>query len=136
MKIVIDTNVVASAIFIGGKPRQLLELLVTHKLEAFVSSEITTEYQETVAELCSKYPSKPIQLPLSTIIATMTTIEPKSDVHICRDPDDNKFLNCAIDGKCIYIVSGDKDLLSIGKHDSIQIVTVAEFFQRHDPSKF
>ena len=136
MNIVIDTNVVVSAMFFGGKPRQLIDLLVTHRIDAFVSSEIVTEYQETVTELCSKYSSKPVQLPLSTIIAAMTSIEPESDIRICRDPDDNKFLNCAIDSKCTYIVSGDKDLLSIVKYENVQIVTVAEFFQMHDPLSF
>ena len=47
MKIVIDTNVVASAMFFGGRPKQLLELLVSRRLEAYASPEIITEYQET-----------------------------------------------------------------------------------------
>ena len=51
MKIVIDTNVVASAIFFGGRPKKLLELLVSHSLEAFASSEIITEYQETILRI-------------------------------------------------------------------------------------
>ena len=58
MKIVIDTNVVASAMFFGGRPKQLLELLVSRRLEAYASAEIITEYQETAEELCSRYPDK------------------------------------------------------------------------------
>ena len=54
MKIVIDTNVVASAMFFGGRPRELLELLVSHRIDAYASSEIITEYQETAEELCAK----------------------------------------------------------------------------------
>ena len=37
MRIVIDTNVVASAIFFGGRPRELLELLMQHELDAYIS---------------------------------------------------------------------------------------------------
>ncbi len=48
-------------------------------------------------------------------------------MEICRDPDDNKFIDCACDAKCIYIVSGDKDLLSVKKYNNVKIVTVAEF---------
>ena len=44
MKIVIDTKVVASAMFFGGRPKELLKLLVSHKLEAYATSEIITEY--------------------------------------------------------------------------------------------
>ena len=56
MKIVIDTNVVALAIFFGGKPRELLEMLVSKELEAYASSEIVDEYRETVEELQDRYP--------------------------------------------------------------------------------
>lgn len=65
MRIVIDTNVIASGIFFGGKPKMLLEMVVTRRLDAFVSEEILLEYQETVEELCSRYPSRPYQLPLA-----------------------------------------------------------------------
>ena len=49
---------------------------------------------------------------------------------MCRDKDDNKFLECASQAKCIYIVSGDKDLLSIEKFEDIEIINVAQFFER------
>ena len=131
MKIVIDTNVVASAMFFGGRPKQLLELLVSRRLEAYASPEIITEYQETAEERCSRYSDKAVHLPLSIIIAAMKLIEPTSVVSVCRDPDDNKFIECALDAKCIYIVSGDKDLLTIKKYKWIQIVTVSEFLSMH-----
>ena len=60
MKIVIDTNVVASAIFFGGYPGALIELVVSKKLDAY--AEIITEYQETTEELCNKYPEKSVKL--------------------------------------------------------------------------
>ncbi len=130
MRIVIDTNVIASAIFFGGRPKKLLELLVSHKLEAFASPEIILEYRETIEELCSRYPTKPEILPLTTIITAMHIIEPVSNIEICRDPDDNKFIECANDADCIYIVSGDKDLLSLEHYNDIKIVTVAEFLSK------
>ena len=128
MKIVIDTNVVASTMFFGGRPKELLELLVSHKLDAYATSEIITEYQETTEELCSRYPERPMLLPLTTIVAAMKMIETTSVVNVCRDPDDDKFIECALDAKCLYIVSGDKDLLALGNYAKVQIVTVSEFF--------
>ena len=127
MKIVIDTNVVVSAMFFGGKPRELIELLVKHAFDAYASSDIVTEYWETTEELINRYPDKPIRLPLSTIVAAMKLIAPTSMIEVCRDPDDNKFIECAVDAKCLYIVSGDKDLLSLESYDKVQIVTVSEF---------
>lgn len=45
--------------------------------------------------------------------SSLQNFEIKSDLKICRDPDDDKFINCAIDANAIYIVSGDNDLLTI-----------------------
>ena len=127
MRIVIDTNVIASAMFFGGRPRQLIELLIKHKLEAFVTKEIVTEYQETCDELCSRYPNKPVRLPLRLIIAACKMIEAHSVINVCRDPDDNKFIECAVDAKCLYVISGDKDLLCVDCYQDVQIITVADF---------
>lgn len=132
MRTVIDTNVIASAMFFGGKPRLLLEIAMSGKLEVYASEEIVVEYKETVEELQARYPGKPLHLPLAIMIAAMKLIAPVSHVHVCRDPDDDKFIDCALDGKCMYIVSGDKDLLSIGHYQGIEIVTVAEFLKQYE----
>ncbi len=52
---------------------------------------------------------------------------------IKKDPDDNKFLSAAIEGKANYIVSGDEHLLSLKKYKGIQIVTPAEFIEKIRP---
>ena len=58
-------------------------------------------------------------------------VYPTQTVPVCRDPDDNKFIECALEGKCIYIVSGDADLLDLQSYADVEIVTVAEFFARY-----
>ena len=128
MKIVIDTNVVASAVFFGGRPRELLEKLLLGELTAFVSPEIVEEYQATLRRLQEKYPQKAVNVPLTQIVTACRLIEPKTTVHVCRDPDDDKFIACAVDSKSLYIVSGDRDLLTVGKYQDVEIVTVADFF--------
>ena len=127
MRIVIDTNVIASAVFFGGRPKELLELLLNGRLEAFASTEIVVEYKETLEELCARYPNRPEKLPLIAIVSAMKIIEQSSRIAVCQDPDDDKFIECADDAKCVYIVSGDKDLLSLKKYKDIEIVTVADF---------
>ena len=59
----------------------------------------------------------------------MEIIPAQSQVHVCRDPDDDKFVSCAIDGQCYYIVSGDKDLLTLKEYSDVKIVTVSVFFE-------
>lgn len=131
MRIVIDTNVVASAIFFGGRPQELLIELYEKRIDAVVSPEILDEYQETFEALCAKYPQKPVRIPLTEIAAACQIVLPKQHFEICRDPDDDKFIDCAVEADCVYIVSGDKDLLVLKEFQNIEIVTVAEFFDRY-----
>lgn len=127
MRVVIDTNVIASGIFFGGRPRQLLEMLLQQDFDAFVSSMIVEEYQETIEELIAEYPHKPVSIPITQIVSACHLIEPVSRIKVCRDPDDDKFIECAYDAKCLYIVSGDKDLRALGHYENIRIVTVTDF---------
>ena len=131
MRIVIDTNVIVSAVFLGGRPRELLEELFSNNIEAFASPEILIEYKETFDELCSRYPDRPVRIPITQIAAACKIVIPDKQFHICRDPDDDKFIDCAEADKCMFIVSGDKDLLSLTKVKNIEIITVSEFFDRY-----
>ena len=68
---------------------------------------------------------------LAPLIQTMEIIEPVSHIEVCRDPDDDKFLECARDSHALYVVSGDKDLLVIEKYENIQIVTAKDFCEKY-----
>ena len=132
MQIVIDTNVVASGIFFGGLPHKLLQLVIGNEISTIVSTEIISEYYETFQHLLKDknyVPKKDISV--ASLVDNMTIILPSSNVKVCRDPDDDKFINCAIDGKCKYIVSGDKDLLDIKRFQDIEIMTVRGFMDEY-----
>ena len=135
MRIVIDTNVVASAVFFGGRPAELLRMVIRHEHLAVATDEIVDEYQATISYLLDKYGGKKLQLSIVPIFSAMEIIQATSKVEICRDPDDNKFISCAIDGHCYYVVSGDKDLLSLEQFVNIKIVTVAEFLDLFSDKK-
>ena len=130
MRIVIDTNVIASAVFFGGKPYQLLRYIMEDRLDVVASKEIVDEYEDIVLRLKQKYPSISTRIPLQSILAKFEIIRVTSDIHVSRDPDDDKFISCAVDGECLYIVSGDKDLLSLEDYGDIEILTVVDFLNR------
>ena len=132
MKIVIDTNIIISAIFFGGKPDKLVGLLMSHKIDAYVSKDIIAEYYETSTHLEQKYSARKSSPNLDDIVSQCTFVSPTQTVTVCRDPDDNKFIECALEGKCLYIVSGDNDLLDLKSYDDVEIITVKEFFERYD----
>jgi putative PIN family toxin of toxin-antitoxin system len=49
---------------------------------------------------------------------------------VSRDPDDDKYLTCAVEAQADCIVTGDKDLLSLGDYRGIAILRPAEFLAR------
>ena len=132
MRIVIDTNIIASALFFGGKPYQLLRYVMESRVDVVASKEIVDEYEEIVLRLQRKYPAINSLIPLQDIISKFEIIRVNSEIHISRDPADDKFISCALDGKCLYIVSGDSDLLDIESYEGIEILTVSDFLNRFE----
>lgn len=131
MKIVIDTNVLISGVFFGGFPRKILSAVIGQEITACATAEIINEYEEIVQEMISKKQGYINTAILSPLIKVMEIIEPVNRVEICRDPDDNKFLECAKDSHALYIVSGDKDLLVIKRYENVQIVTAKDFCEKY-----
>lgn len=133
MRIVIDTNVLISGVFFGGFPRNILSAVVSQKITACATAEIINEYEEIVQEMIDRKQGHFNSVILSPLIEAMEIIETNTHIEICRDPDDNKFLECARDSHALYIVSGDKDLLVIEEYEKIQIVTAKDFCKKYFP---
>ena len=127
MRIVLDTNVLISAVFFGGKPQKIIDAVMWEKLSAYATNEIITEYVEVVSEMIARKQGHLRHGLLNPFLAKLHIIDTYTQVSFCRDPDDDKFLSCAIDASVPYIVSGDKDLLTIEEYKDIKIVTAAEF---------
>ncbi|MBO7441596.1 MAG: putative toxin-antitoxin system toxin component, PIN family [Bacteroidales bacterium] len=134
MRIVIDTNVLISGIIFGGKPSKIIELLFGKKISVFASPEMVDEYKRIYGELGERY-AKRTHNELNEIINSMNILPSHSHIEACRDPDDNKFIECAIDNRCIYIVSGDKDLLVLEQYEDIGILTVSEFLEQYEKKR-
>ncbi len=96
-----------------------------------VNQEIISEYTEKIDKKFSK--SKYIlNMELrEKIFSSFNSFDKVSNLKVCRDTDDDKFINCAIDAKAIYIVSGDNDLLELKNFAGIEIVTAREFYEKY-----
>ena len=127
MKIVIDTNVFISAIFFGGLPLKVLHSIISKQNDAYISPQIWDEYNDVIERLTKKYPSRLKHQLIDEVFKVFKVISPSTAISICRDPDDDKFISCAIDAGCQYLVSGDDDLLSLGKVEEVTICTPSEF---------
>ena len=131
MKIVVDTNVVISGVFFGGFPRRILESIVGDEIQACATAEIVNEYSKVIEEMINRRQGKLNKNILAPLISKLQFVEPETKIDICRDPDDNKFLGCAIDGRALYIVSGDKDLLVLERCDGIEVITAKKFCEKY-----
>ena len=101
-------------------------------MDAYATTDIVDEYQGVVRRIIERGVGTFDGSGFIRFIADLNLIESFTEVSVCRDPDDNKFISCAVDGKCLYIVSGDDDLLSVGNYGDVEILTVAEFLSRLD----
>jgi len=129
MRVVIDTNVLISATFWGGKPKQLLNAVRRREVIFLVSEKLLEELEEvlTAEDKPFNLEKESAQRILGHLREIAKPILIKSTVSICRDEDDNRVLECALDGMADYIVTGDKDLLDLVSFEGIKIVKVADF---------
>jgi putative PIN family toxin of toxin-antitoxin system len=132
MRIVLDTNVFISGIFFSGPTYQILRAWRDKKIQIVLSKEMLAEYQRVGEELSRKYSEIDIFPIIDLLTIYGEIVEPKDlSVSICEDPDDNKFIDCAISSNCILIVSGDKHLLKISGFQEIEILKPREFIDLH-----
>lgn len=128
MRIVLDTNVFISGIFFSGPPSQILKAWRHSKIQIVLSKEILKEYQRVGEELATKYPTVNVAPIIELVTIYGDIVETKSiKVSICEDPDDNKFLECAIASNCKLIVSGDKHLLKLSGFQGIDVIKPRDF---------
>ena len=128
MIVVLDTNIIASATYWRGKPAHCLEAWVLGKYELAISHPILTEYEEVIARLAARYPTKEPTDWLSAIKQAAHLYLPVSRPAATADPDDEMFIECAAQARADYLVTGDKGHLLVLKHAAgIPIVAVSDF---------
>lgn len=128
MRVVIDTNVFVSSFF-GDKPKKIIDLWKKGKIILCLSENIITEYIEVLYRLMgsdTKDIKDLLDLFSQGINILFTKSTPKLHV-IKKDPDDNKFIECAVKLKADFIVTGDKALKEINQYFNIKILSPSDF---------
>jgi uncharacterized protein len=107
--VVFDTNVVVSAHLKGdGFERFVLDLAVARKLSLFVSAEILDEYLGVLSRQKFHLDPKRVASSLRLIEQASRRVRPEHKLKAAKDPDDNKFLECAAEARADYLVTGNK----------------------------
>jgi putative PIN family toxin of toxin-antitoxin system len=132
VKVVFDTNVVASASFGRGAPFDCLEAWAQGRCEAVVSPALLAEYHEIIEELHLEHPGRAFVKWVDALTDSATLVFPTDRAtRAMPDPDDEIILECALAAEADYIVSGDKrHLLALRQFRGILIISPADFLRR------
>jgi len=127
-KVVLDTNLLISALVFGGKPKQVYNLVLEKQIIGITSPILLAELTEV---LTKKFNFELIRIEqLEKIIKKhFKMVNPKQTIKILQDIDDNRVLEAAIEGKCSYIVTGDSDLLTLKTFQKTKILTPNDFLK-------
>ena len=132
MRIVLDTNVVLSALLWRGTPYQLLEAIRNHSEPRLFTSPALLD--ELAGVLTRSTPTKRLAVIGKTVRAVLADYVEAAEVvepeHVPRvvpnDADDDQVIAAAVTAGADWIVSGDVDLLSLGSYQGIPIITAAQ----------
>lgn len=132
MRVVLDTNVLISAVIAVGSPYRIYQAWLDGAFELITSAALLREVELVIAR---PHIAERIQTPnfrrsefLGEFRERGLLVTPRQEVHrIAIDPPDNRVLEAAVEGRADYIVTGDGHLLDLGRHEGTDIVTPTRF---------
>jgi len=128
IKVVVDTNVIFSAMFWKGNESKILELAEEEKIRLLTSPALLDELRKVLTHKELGLDEKTVEENVQYVLSTVRLVSPRRVVKVIHeDPSDNRILECALEGKARYIISGDKHLLRMKKFRGIRIVRAKEF---------
>lgn len=132
IRVVLDTNVVVSAILFGGPPGNLILQWKKGAIQPLISQPIIDEYLRVLAYPKFKLTEQELnflfyQEILPFFETVVTSANPLPEI-IKDDPSDDMFLHCAMAGRASIVVSGDRHLLKLNSYEQIKIMSPETFF--------
>jgi len=128
MRILLDTNIIISALLFGGKPRTILLSVIRKQHTAITSSILLSELADVLRKKFG-YSQPAVMAVDSQIRKQCILVSPSETIDVVSDMPDNRVLEAAVEGKCDVLITGDTDLLTLGKYRNIKIVTPDEFLR-------
>lgn len=137
MRITADTNTVISALLWKGNPRKVFDAARDGIIELYTTDELIAELEGVLSRVRFKKHLESANVSIRELVdgyaALADIVEPASiETVVLRDPDDDAVVACAVAAESEAIVSGDDDLLSLGKYRSIRILSSAELVAELD----
>jgi putative PIN family toxin of toxin-antitoxin system len=135
MRIVADTTTVVSGLLWRGAPRQLIDAARQQIIELCTGPVLLSELAAVIGRAKFARRLREAGVSAEALIQDYVRLAeivpvPALAHPVCRDPDDDHVLACAVASSAEAIVSGDDDLLSLGQYRNIPILTVAQILER------
>jgi putative PIN family toxin of toxin-antitoxin system len=128
MKVVFDTNVLVSAFVTEGVCSKLLGRARRRQFQLITCPFILKELEAVLLKKLSATKGETRQVLRILAEAISALVQPAQPVSgICRDPDDDPILSCAIAASADYLVMGDSDLLALREFRKTRIVAPRDF---------
>ena len=124
-RVVVDTNIFVSGILYGGNAEAVLRLFQSTRIEVVMSPDVLAEILITLQKF--SVPQSTLDELSDLLQSKAGKVNPKERIRLSRDPKDNMLLEAAVAGRADYLVTGDKDLLTLGSHGRTLIVTPKAF---------
>jgi uncharacterized protein len=130
MRVVPDTNVLVSAIVFGGPPGEIMALAAARQLQLILSPPLISELRRMLREKF-EFSDDALYLAETLVRRAGIVVEPdRTLVLITEDPEDNRVLEAAAEGKADAIISGDRHLLTLKAYEGIPIMSPRQFLDR------
>lgn len=127
LKVVLDTNVLVSALISNGKSRELLKKGIENQFLIVISDLILKELVVVLKRPKFKISEDEVQRTIIAIIRTAEVVNVKTKIKAVKeDPKDDMIIETAIDGDAEIIVTGDSHLLALGTFRGINVITVEQ----------
>lgn len=133
IRAVLNANVLASALVRpAGPPGEVLRALDREKFELVVSEPVLAELSRTLSyprlQRLHGLSADDLDVWVASVAAMAITVAPTMRIAAVQaDPDDDKYVEAALEGRAAYIVSGDPHLLDLGRYDDVRVVTPRTF---------
>ena len=133
-KVVLDTNVLISSILFKGELARIVDLWKRGKIVPVISRETFNEFRTVLDYPKFRLTKSEIKAIIEEeVLPFFEIVEITSEVSgVCKDPDDDKFIACALSASADFIVSGDKDLCDVVTHKSIKIIRASHLMKMID----
>jgi uncharacterized protein len=130
MKVVLDTNVLIDGVKDEySYEKRIIDAVIAGDIEAYANRQTMQENKLIMSQLID---NPEYEAQVRNFFSQLNYVVNRRNIHIVRDPEDNKILESAVEAGADYLVTRDNDLLRLGSYENIKIVNPSEFWVKYN----